>query len=136
MRKLPFSIFLLLFVLLASTQSFAEDKEEDIVYENAYIKLSPDLVSNLQGRKTYIRTSIQLMTNRAELAYHIEEHLPLIRHVFLMTLIDKKASDIKSPKGKEALRKEMLKLASKALDEKIPVKGLLTDVFFTTYHVK
>ena len=133
MRKFSTSIFLL-FVLLFSSVSHAED--EEIVYENAYIKLSPDLVSNLQGRKTYIRTAVQLMTNRAELMYHIEEHLPLIRHVFLMTLIDKKASDIKSPKGKEALRKEMLKAAAKALDEKVPVKGLLTDVFFTTYHVK
>jgi len=134
MRKLSASI-LLLFLLLANSVSFAEN-DEDIVYENAYIKLSPDLVSNLQGRKTYIRTAVQLMTNRAELIYHIEEHLPLIRHVFLMTLIDKKASDIKTPKGKEALRKEMLKAAAKALDEKVAVKGLLTDVFFTTYHVK
>lgn len=134
MRKLSASI-LLLFILLASSVSFAEE-EEEIVYENAYIKLTPDLVSNLQGRKTYIRTAVQLMTNRAELIYHIEEHLPLIRHIFLMTLIDKKASDIKSAKGKEALRKEMLNAASKALDEKVPVKGLLTDVFFTTYHVK
>jgi len=134
MRKLS-ALIMLLFLLLASSLSFAED-EEEIVYENAYIKLTPDLVSNLQGRKTYIRTAVQLMTNRAELIYHIEEHLPLIRHVFLMTLIDKDASDIKTAKGKEALRKEMLKAASKALDEKVPVKGLLTDVFFTTYHVK
>lgn len=133
MRKLS-AFILLLFLFLASSVSFAE--EEEIVYENAYVKLTPDLVSNLQGRKTYIRTAVQLMTNRAELIYHIEEHLPLIRHVFLMTLIDKNASDIKTAKGKEALRKEMLNAASKALDEKVPVKGLLTDVFFTTYHVK
>lgn len=133
MRKLSATI-LLLFLFLASSVSFAE--EEEIVYENAYIKLAPDLVSNLQGRKTYIRTAVQLMTNRAELIYHIEEHLPMIRHVFLMTLIDKNAADIKTAKGKEALRKEMLNAASKALDEKVPVKGLLTDVFFTTYHVK
>jgi flagellar FliL protein len=134
MRKLSTSI-VLLFFLLAGSVSLAEEKEE-IAYENAYIKLEPDLVSNLQGRKTYIRTAVQLMTNRADLIYHIQDHLPLIRHVFLMTLIDKKASDIKSPKGKESLRKEMLEAASKALDDKVPVKGLLTDVFFTTYHVK
>ena len=128
---------LLLSFLLLSLFSFtALAEDEDIVYENAYLKMSPDLVSNVQGKSKYIRTSVQLMTNRADLLYQIEEHLPLIRHLFLMTLVDKKGEVIKSPKGKEALRKELLSVASKALDQHTETKGLLTDLFFTTYYVQ
>lgn len=128
---------LLLSFLLLSLFSFtALAEDEDIVYENAYLKMSPDLVSNVQGKSKYIRTSVQLMTNRADLLYQIEEHLPLIRHLFLMTLVDKKGEVIKSPKGKEALRKELLAIASKALDQHTETKGLLTDLFFTTYYVQ
>ena len=128
---------LLLSFLLLSLFSFtALAEDEDIVYENAYLKMSPDLVSNVQGKSKYIRTSVQLMTNRADLLYQIEEHLPLIRHLFLMTLVDKKGEVIKSAKGKEALRKELLAIASKALDQHTETKGLLTDLFFTTYYVQ
>ena len=121
--------------LIMISPAFAED-EEDIVYENAYFEITPDIVSNLQGRAKYIRTHIQLMTNRADMLYELETHAPLFRHVFLMTLIDKKGESIQSPQGKESLRKELLKNASKALDEKVETKGLLTDLFFTTYYVK
>ena len=60
----------------------------------------------------------------------------MIRHLFLMTLVDKKGEVNKSPQGKEALRKELLAIASKALDQHTETKGLLTDLFFTTYYVQ
>ncbi len=129
-------IFLLSFLLLSLLSFTVQAEDEDIVYENAYLKMSPDLVSNVQGKNKYIRTSVQLMTNRADLLYQVEEHLPLIRHIFLMTLVDKKGEEIKTPDGKEALRKELLENGSKALDEKAETKGLLTDLFFTTYYVQ
>lgn len=132
MRINIFSLTLLLLLLL-STSLHAED---EIVYENAYLKLNKDLVSNVQGKAKYIRTSVQLMTNRADLLYEIQDHLPLIRHVFMMTLIDKNGEDIKTPAGKESLRQELLKAASAALDERAETKGLLTDLFFTTYYVQ
>ena len=127
---------LLSFLLLSLFSFSVQAEDEDIVYENAYLKMTPDLVSNVQGKNKYIRTSVQLMTNRADMLYQIEEHLPLIRHIFLMTLVDKNGEDIKSPEGKEALRKELLDSASKALDELTETKGLLTDLFFTTYYVQ
>ena len=129
-------IILLPFLLLSLFSLSAQAEDEEIAYENAYLKMSPDLVSNVQGKNKYIRTSVQLMTNRADMLYQIEEHLPLIRHIFLMTLVDKKGEVIKTPDGKEALRKELLESASKALDEKAETKGLLTDLFFTTYYVQ
>lgn len=129
-------IILLLVLFFLPLIALAEDEEENIVYENAYFEINPDIVSNVKGKAKYIRTRIQLMTNRADMLYEIETHAPLIRHVFLMTLVDKKGEAIQTPQGKEALRKELLKAASDALDEKIETKGLLTDLFFTTYYVK
>jgi len=131
MRKL-ITLFFCLFIV---SPAFAED-EEDINYETAYFEITPDIVSNVQGKAKYIRTKIQLMTNRADMLYEIETHAPVIRHTFLMTLVDKKGETIQTPQGKETLRKELLKAASAALDDKVETKGLLTDLFFTTYYVK
>ena len=129
MRKI-----ILLISLLVAFPCYAED--EDIAYETAYFEISPDIVSNLKGEAKYIRTRIQLMTNRADMLYELETHAPLFRHVLLMELVDQKGDKIKTPKGKEALRKKLLKALSKALDEKVEAKGLITDLFFTTYYVK
>lgn len=130
MRKIL--VFLTFFIVFST--AFAED--EDIVYETAYIKLSPDIVSNLQGRAKYIRTSIQLQTNRADHAYEIEAHEAYIRHAILMLLVDQDGETIKSADGKEKLRQDMLSAVSAALDEKVETKGLISDLFFTTYYVK
>ena len=129
MRKLLAFIFSLSF----ATAAFAED---DIVYETAYFKIQPDIVSNVKGKAKYIRTSIQVMTDRADMLYEIETFDPMLRHVILMTLVDKKGEDIKSPEGKEALRVELKEALQEALDEKVSTKGLITDLFFTTYYVK
>ncbi len=137
MRKiLVFLLFFMLFstAIAADVEEKAED--EDIEYQTAYFKIQPDIVSNLKGKSKYIRTSIQLQTNRAELLYQIETHAPYLRHVMLMTLVDQNGDQIKKPDGKESLRKELLAVVSAALDEKAENKGLITDLFFTTYYVQ
>lgn len=123
-------------LLLGFFLIFPVYSEEEINYETAYFKVSPDIVSNLKGRAKYIRTSIQLMTDRADKLYEIEEHAPLFRHVLLMSLIDRDGETIKTVEGKEALRQDLLEAVSEALDEKIRTKGLITDLFFTTFYVK
>lgn len=133
MRKQLLSILLTAVLVAFSSSIFAED---DIVYENAYIKMPRDLVSNLQGKRSYIRTRIQLLTDRADLQLEIQDHIPLLHHTFMMIVIDKKAADIKTAAGKESLRKELLEAGAKVLDEKVATKGLLTDLFFTSFHVQ
>jgi len=129
MRK----IIVLLGFLFMLPPCFAED---DVDYENAYLELSPDIVSNLKGQAKYIRATVQIMTNRADMLYEIEMHEPMLRHTILMILADKQGEQIKSQAGKEALRGELLQAIANALDEKIATKGLITNVFFTSYHVK
>ena len=138
MRLKIYQITLLKVSILWFCPAFAEDEEseEDIIYETAYYPISPDIVTNVKGKAKYIRTKIQIMTDRADMLWEIEEHDPLYRHVLLMILADKKGEDIKSPAGKESLRKEFLKALSDALDEKASTKGLIKDLFFTTYYVK
>lgn len=136
MRKMSISIMVLAMLLLFGADLSIAEEDEDIEYENAYFEITPDIVSNVKGKAKYIRTRIQLMTNRADMLYELETHAPLFRHVLLMNLVDKKGETIQTPQGKESLRKELLKALSKALDEKVETKGLLTDLFFTTYYVK
>lgn len=131
MRNLLLTLALLLTALSASLHA-----EDDVTYETAYFDIAPDIVSNVQGKAKYIRTHIQLMTNRADLLYLLETHAPLFRHVLLMTLVDQKGEDIQTPKGKEKLRNKLRDALSEALDEKIDEKGIITDLYFTTYYVK
>jgi len=136
MRKIL--VFLLFFMLFST--SFAEEEkteaEDDTVYETAYFKIEPDIVSNVKGKAKYIRTSIQLQTNRADLLYEIETHAAYIRHILLMNIVDQDGGSIKQNDGKESLRKELLSAVSSGLDEKAEHKGIITDLFFTTYYVK
>lgn len=136
MRKIYIPNMLLAMLLFLGTAVAFAEEDEDIDYENAYFEITPDIVSNVKGKAKYIRTKVQLMTNRADMLYELETHAPLFRHVLLMNLIDKKGETIQTPQGKESLRKELLKELSRALDEKVETKGLLTDLFFTTYYVK
>jgi len=130
-------VLLLLFTFIySSAQAEDEKKADDIVYQNAYLEISPDIVSNVQGQAKYIRTSIQLMTNRADLLWEVEPHMPLIRHTLLMYLVDQKGENISTPAGKEKLRKQLLKTINEALNQHTADKDIMTDLFFTSYYVK
>ena len=128
-------VLLLLFTLIYAPAGFAESDEE-IVYENAYLKITPDIVSNIKGQKKYIRTSIQLMTNRADHLWEVEPHIPLIRHILLMSLVDQKGEVIATADGKEKLRQELLAAVAKAINKQVETQDLITDLFFTTYYVQ
>ncbi|MGD2119862.1 MAG: flagellar basal body-associated FliL family protein [Chromatiales bacterium] len=120
----------------AAEETEEAEEEEEIVYETAYFAFVPAFVSNMQGKAKYIRTNIQIMTNRAEFLDEIKMHAPALRHEVLMVLAEKNGEDIMDNDGKEALRQELLAALGKALDEKVETKGLITDLFFTSYYVK
>ena len=133
------AFLLLILIGLSSLAVYAADEppaEEEVVHETAYYELKPSIVSNLHGKAKYIRTSIQLMTNRADLLHEIETHTPALRHEILMILAEKKGEDIMDNAGKEALRQELLAALNKVLNEKNEDKDLITDLFFTAYYVK
>jgi len=130
---------LVILIVLSSFSVYAEDEapaEEEVVHETAYYELKPSIVSNLHGNAKYIRASIQLMTDRADLLYKIQIHAPALRHEILMVLAEKKGENITDNAGKEALRQELLAALNEVLNDKIEEKDIIADLFFTAYYVK
>ncbi|MEW7979096.1 MAG: flagellar basal body-associated FliL family protein [Candidatus Sedimenticola endophacoides] len=104
--------------------------------KTAYHSLSPSLISNLQGQRKYVRCDIQLMTKGEDKLELIKQHDPAIRHELLMLLGDQAAADLKTPKGKEALRKQALEAVNRVLAELTEEQKLVKDLFFTSFFVQ
>jgi flagellar FliL protein len=80
------------------------------------IKLS-SLVVNLNEAscRHYIRTTIVLEVAQKEWVDEVQRRIPLLTDMIIVTLGDKKLTDLKGPQGKEELRKELLVKAGKTL---------------------
>lgn len=113
--------------------AFAGDDEPEP--EISYYKLKPSIVSNLNGGPKYIRCDIQLMTEYPENVAKLELHTPAIRHELLMLMIEQDGKVLKTPDGKEALRKAALEAIRNLLKERAG-KTLVEDLYFTTFYVK
>jgi len=136
MRFIKFSIFTLAcLTLFLSIPVIAADDEEKEDLTPAYVKLSPSIIANVQGKAKYIRLDIQLMTKDGDNAPEIELHTPAIRHELLLLLGDQKGKDLKSKNGQEKLRKIALKSVQKVTEE-MTGKKVVDDLFFTYYVVQ
>ena len=132
----PTLLLALIFVLQFSAPLFAEDEEENKKLEPAlYHELAPSIVINLNKGGNYIRCDIQLMT-RDEASYEmIKLHSPALRHHLLLLLTEQDGKRLKSPKGKESLRKKALITVNKALRE-IVKETTIEALFFTSFFVQ
>lgn len=130
------SLLLLLSSLVIGNTVLAADEEEAEPLKTAYYSLSPSVVSNLQEHKKYIRCDVQLMTKGDENAAKIEKHAAALRHEMLLLLGDQKSSDLKTPKGKEGLRKSALGALQKVIEELEGDKTIIKDLYFTSFFVQ
>lgn len=112
---------------------WAEDEEAPP--NIAYHKLKPSIVTNLTGGPEYIRTDIQLMTEKGERLYEIELHDPALRHILLMVISEQDGKALQTPDGKESLRQAALE----AVNEVLKVKtgdALVKDLYFSNFYVR
>jgi len=127
---------LLICLLFSSSLIAAEEVEKSEQKAPAlYHKISPSLVANVQGRARYVRCDVQLMTRVEEYLDEITLHTPAIRHELLLLLSDQKSKELKSPKGKEQLRKSALKAVRATLKD-LTGKTEVDDLFFTSFYVQ
>jgi flagellar protein FliL len=124
-------------VLLAlPTLLLAEDEEkneEPVVIH--YYQVKPSLVANLASGGRYIRCDIQLMTHDEAFVEEMRLHDAAIRHTLLLLLSDQDGNKIKTPDGKEGLRKEALSQINRLLKE-LTGKAAVESLFFTTFFVQ
>jgi flagellar FliL protein len=80
------------------------------------IKLG-SLIVNLNEASTrhYIKTTIVLEVAQKEWVDEVHRRIPSLTDMIIATLGEKKLADLKSPQGKEDLRKELLAKAEKTL---------------------
>lgn len=126
-------------VLLAlPTLLLAEDeekKEEEEPVAIHYYQVKPALVANLASGGRYIRCDIQLMTHDQAFVEDMRLHDAAIRHTLLLLLSDQDGNKIKTPGGKEGLRKEALSQINRLLKE-LTGKAAVESLFFTTFFVQ
>ena len=133
-----YRLMICLFFLLTSQTLWAEDdegEEEKVAPTISYYQIKPSLVANLAKGGKYIRCDIQLMTQDEAFLEELTLHGPAIRHTMLLLLSEQDGKTLKTPEGKEALRKTALTEIQKLLEEasgKAEVKAL----FFTTFFVQ
>ncbi|MEW8362270.1 MAG: flagellar basal body-associated FliL family protein [Candidatus Thiodiazotropha sp.] len=132
-------LLLALLMLLAMPLLAEDEKDEEEVEEApptiSYYQVKPSLIANLSGGGKYIRCDVQLMTNDELFLEALNIHGPAIRHALLLLLSEQDGRDIKTPNGKEALRKKALSTIGELMQE-LSGKNELKALFFTTFLVQ
>ena len=118
---------------LAAHASDAEGKGE--AGGPFYHSLSPSLVSNLTTGGKYLRCDVQLMTENAAALPDIQLHAPALRHELLMLLSEQDGAKLKTPDGREELRKQALEAVRKVMREQTG-RNAVDDLFFTAFFVQ
>ncbi|MES9814799.1 MAG: flagellar basal body-associated FliL family protein [Candidatus Thiodiazotropha sp.] len=121
--------------LLAEDKDEKEQETEEAAPAISYYQVKPSLVANLASGGKYIRCDVQLMTNDEIFLEELNLHGPAIRHSLLLLLSEQDGKSIKSPSGKEALRKKALSTLGELMQE-LSGKNELKALFFTTFLVQ
>lgn len=131
------------FILIAAIVSLfgagvasAADEEGAERKPVAYFSLKPSIISNVQGNAHYARCDVQLMTKDVRNLELIRIHAPALRHELLLLLGDQQGDNLLTPAGREGFRKQALTAVKKALEKQTGKKGVVDDLFFTSFFVQ
>ena len=93
------------------------------------IKMSPLVVNlNEPGGRHYLKTTIVLELSRMEWIQEVQQQIPCLTDMMIMTLGDKKLADMQNPQTKEEIRKELLAKA-----QRTPVGGMIKQIYFDEF---
>ncbi len=133
--KLIRLICLMLALLSTCTSALMAAEEAPPPPAIHYYQMKPSLVANLSAGGRYVRCDIQLMTHDETFLETLSLHDAAIRHTLLLLLADQDGAKIKTPDGKEGLRKEALSQINRLLKE-LSGKSEVESLFFTTFYVQ
>ena len=121
-------------MLISAPSVFA--KSDDAIADNSadalYLKIRPDFIVNLKGgdRTGFLMLSAAVRGHDAQGIAAVDRHMSAIRHHLLMLLSEKTITDMTTPQGKEATRKQVLAAVQDLLESETGKPGI-TDVLFT-----
>jgi flagellar FliL protein len=131
--------FFILWTKMAALSAPAPATEEEVAAEEEETEeIGPlyslgTLIVNLadEGGKRYLRVSIELELESAEMTEEVEKRLPQVRDSILMILPTKTFNDINTTPGKIAVRDELL-----AAMNGIVTTGKIKNLYFTEFVVQ
>ncbi len=84
-----------------------------------YFLLKPDFVINFEsdGNANFLSVSVQLMARDNKPISVIESHMPVLRNNVLLLLSAQKYDEVRTTEGKEKLRKDILNIVKKIIDD-------------------
>jgi flagellar FliL protein len=102
-----------------------------------YLLIEPPIVVNIYDSKRikFLQVDTQVKIEDSSVIKLIELHKPAIRHSMLMLLSSQKLKDVKSVKGKEKLRKDVLLAIQKVLKENTGKEGV-SELYFTGFIIQ
>ncbi len=112
----------------------SSETTEEVTLPVEYVSLGSDVVVNLQGRRKYLRTGMQLMVEGTDNVEKINIHNPAIRHAMIMLFSQFSPDQLLDPGQREELRKLALEDIRKSLEKYSSSTGL-KDLFFTEFLV-
>lgn len=113
-----------------------EGEEEVEVQHTAaiYFDFKPPFIVNYQwnGRQRYVQISLSVMTRSQAVVDAMQKHMPLIRNNLVMVFSSQDFEMLRTPEGKEAVRKAALEEMQKVLTEEMGEPGI-EQVLFTNF---
>lgn len=130
-------IKLVIFLLIFHISSAAVASGGGSAKISKYFRLTPQTVVNIidKGKVRHLEIAIQLRLDDPADTNTVNEHKPAIQHALVMLLSGREASDVRSTKGKEALRTEATENLKKILEENTG-KTIINAVYFTTFVIQ
>lgn len=126
---------ILLSLLLGSlTPVHASDKKEGAT--SPYLELQPSIVVNLAKGGKHLRFDVQLMLKDPADMNAIKPHMPAIISELILLASGQNGTELKTPEGKETLRKAALAACNNAAKQLTGKENLVADLFFTQFFVR
>lgn len=102
-----------------------------------YFSIEPPLVVNVNGGKriNHLQVNTQVKLTDSSVAKNIERLMPIIRHEMIILLSNKTSKELRTLKGKELLRVEVLQAIQKVLQDNTGDKGI-EELYFTGFIIQ
>lgn len=104
----------------SDTTKTAEVEHVEVVSKPAiYFLFEPDFIINFEnvGKANFLSVQIEAMAREQDSINIIQTHMPVLRNDILLLLSAQKYEDVRTLKGKNILRKGMLKIINKVINE-------------------
>jgi len=113
--------------------AWAEERKSELSKSSSRVgpmlKLNPLVINlNEESGRHYVKATIVLEIGRKEWIEDVEKRIPSLTDMVILTLGDKKLQDLRHPRSKEELRKELLAKAQETLNSS-KIKQIYFDEF-------